>query len=96
MFIIEHGSVVIGCMRFDPHHDSKTLEASIYLRQKWCGKGHGPEALSIACELLSESWPDYRIIAKFRPENENSRRAFSKAGFVKFNGNKMLWVKPCA
>jgi RimJ/RimL family protein N-acetyltransferase len=96
IFIISFRGKTIGCLRFDVKKPARQLETSIYLREAYCGEGHGPRALSNVCPLVQSVWREYTIIARFLPENYRSRAAFYKAGFVKSRGSSMRWVRQCA
>ncbi len=85
VFIIEYDQDAVGQIRFE-RTDEQALNAtiSIYLEDKFTGKGIGQNALQLAIYQVFEQWNELESIqAWVRKENEVSQRFFEKRGFIR-------------
>ncbi len=93
-YIIENPTATpLGYMRFQK--DGDAVIVSIALTAKARSRGVGTHALREGCRLVREYWPNNTVQAYIAPENEASRKAFSRAGFapgseVNLNGRTMV------
>ena len=87
-FIILINDEPAGQVRFDKEEpDSDSCVISVYLIEKYTGKGRGVTAIQAGCELIKKEWPDIRSIqANVLKTNTNGQKAFLKAGFI-YNPN---------
>jgi RimJ/RimL family protein N-acetyltransferase len=81
VFIIEHEGVSAGQIRFD-RVDEHRCVVSVYLLEKYVGRGLGVDAIRIGCTDILARWSVDAVIACVRQGNDPGRRAFLKAGFV--------------
>ena len=72
----------LGQIRFDRHDDGQTGVISIILDQSLRGRGLGQHLITEACQAFFETTPCREIIARIKPGNAASERAFRRAGFV--------------
>lgn len=70
----------VGYVRFNQLGEE--AEVSIALDPKERGKGYGPVAIKAGAELVLTIGLARRIIARIKPSNEDSAKAFTRAGFV--------------
>jgi RimJ/RimL family protein N-acetyltransferase len=76
-----------GTVRLDREGEQDAV-VTIYLLRSFTGRGLGPRALQRACAQAFERWPDLkRITAHVRADNEPSRKAFARTGFVAHTGD---------
>ena len=80
MYIIEAPRPV-GQIRFD-QLEGHVCQVGIYLLPEHQGRGLGVEALKQGCATIASTWA-MPILAFVRYGNDNSIKAFTKAGFVK-------------
>jgi RimJ/RimL family protein N-acetyltransferase len=79
-----------------------SAEVNISISAAETHKGHGSNALRLACRYVQRKLKVIRVIAHIKDENEVSIKAFIKAGFInsgplEFKGHrviKMLWEQP--
>lgn len=70
-----------GMVRYDK--DGETAEVSINIAPEARGHGMGARLLSGSISALSSHWPDVEtIVARIRPDNAASLRAFANAGYA--------------
>lgn len=69
--------VPVGQVRFDLSDGEATIAIVVAPAER--GRGHGASLLREGCRAVSAS----RFVARIRPENTASLRAFAKAGFVR-------------
>ncbi len=70
-----------GQIRFD-WVDPRRCDVSIYLLDRYRGRGLGVEALRLGCRRVFEERPGTeQVVAFIRSDNERSARAFQAAGF---------------
>ena len=83
LFIIRtDAGIEAGTVRLDKAGEVKA-DITIYMLQPHTGRGLGVRALMEACLCAFAEWPLLRSIHAFiRQENDMSRKAFSKAGFI--------------
>jgi len=71
---------VVGYNRIDPV--AAECELDIWLRsERDCGKGYGPDALQVLCDLLRRSMGVARAIIRPSLRNERAIAAYRRAGF---------------
>lgn len=68
----------IGMVRFDRQDDHATI--SVNLAPDCRGRGRGREVIEAATAWFQERWPA-EVIARIKPTNRASIRAFSAAGY---------------
>ena len=90
MYIININDEPAGQVRFMGKKDQKYAEISIYLRDNYVGQGNGVKALKQACQNAFDDLHIETIIAFILKENEQSRRAFEKAGFIPLEQYNMI------
>jgi RimJ/RimL family protein N-acetyltransferase len=98
ILIISEGQRDIGQVRFDKNSDG-SAEVNINISTAENNKGHGSNALKIACQYAVSNFNITRVIAHIKDGNEASIKAFTKAGFVnkgiqEYKGHRvieMLW-----
>ncbi len=81
LWIVSVGTDPAGLVRFDREERSAAV-VSVYLIQRFCGRGLGVAAIREGSRLALETWPIERVIAYVRTDNEGGRRAFLRAGFA--------------
>lgn len=80
----------VGVLRFDRLPEG--WEISVYLDPNLQGLGLGPRLIAAGSRWLAATADDPPlIVARVRPENTASRRAFLKAGFVPESPERLLW-----
>lgn len=85
LWIVLVGGAPAGLVRFDRVEPGAAV-ISVYLAERFCGRGHGIAAIRKGVELARAAWPITRVIACVRAENEVARRAFARAGFAAMTG----------
>jgi UDP-2,4-diacetamido-2,4,6-trideoxy-beta-L-altropyranose hydrolase len=78
--ITDEAGSPLGQLRIDLHGEYAEVHLSLAAPHR--GRGIGPAALREAYALMSSLAPDAIVVARVRPENPASLRAFEKAGFV--------------
>lgn len=72
----------MGTLRLERINEAEVV-LTIYLLEAFVGHGRGPVAICRGVELALETWSEVRVIrAEIRAENERSRKAFARCGFV--------------
>jgi RimJ/RimL family protein N-acetyltransferase len=73
-----------GQVRFDKENlRSDICIISVYLIEKYTGKGIGVKAIQAGCEIIKEEWLEIRYIqANVLKTNLNGQKAFLKAAFI--------------
>ena len=79
IWIVEHGSVIAGVVRFAREKNAATV--SIALSPKQRRRGLGTQALMDACHRYQDENPGVSIEAWIAEGNKASVAAFQKAGF---------------
>lgn len=83
----------VGVIRFDVA--AKEGEISIYLVSGGSGRGVGTALLRAATAWVARHLPGLRrIVARVRPQNIASQKAFEKAGFCRKDKGLWVWVVP--
>jgi RimJ/RimL family protein N-acetyltransferase len=86
-WLIERGDTQAGFIRLDPvKNEFDTFEVAIVIAPELQGEGIGSWAIS----QLRSRFPHFTLLADVEPENEASRRAFEKAGFLSKSGRMMI------
>lgn len=81
LWIVSVGQDPAGLVRFD-REGAGAAVVSVYLVERFCGRGLGVSAIREGARLALAAWPIDRVIAYVRADNEAARRAFMRAGFV--------------
>ena len=79
-FVLELNGKAIGQIRFQKVGNN-TFEVSISLHPNYRGKGFGKLLLRKGVEKLLKCFPNAKILAKIREENEISKKLFKGFGF---------------
>lgn len=80
--VLDGGHTPIGQIRFELT-GPETAEVSIGLAPTNRGKGYGARAIDLGVrEIMNSAKVEY-VVAFIKPENQESRRVFEKAGFVR-------------
>lgn len=79
MLIVEVGSLEVGYVRFDTTPDGTEVSIAIDIAHRG---GLGGRVLRAACDWWGARNPQSPLQARIKPDNEASRRAFQRAGFV--------------
>ena len=79
MLIVEVGSLEVGYVRFDTTRDGTEVSIAIDIAHRG---GLGGRVLRAACDWWGARNPQSPLRARIKPDNEASRRAFQRAGFV--------------
>lgn len=87
VYIIEVSRVPCGTIRFFYNKRLDEDYVSIYLLEEYTGKGIAPKVIRIACE--KEKLHGMKV-AEFLQDNEASKKAFKKAGFVEAGKDRMV------
>ncbi len=75
----------LGQVRFE--REGRAAEISISLDGAARGHGLAPWVIRMACDAAATAWPELReVVARIRPENAASFRAFASARFVRQDG----------
>lgn len=82
LFVAEHDGRPVGTGRLDREAPG-TLEVSITVAPSERGKGHAVAILR-ALEAEAQRMRELQLVARLRPENVVSRRAFEAAGYQSF------------
>lgn len=82
MFIIEEDGQPSGLLRYEYETDSGDCVVSVYILEKFTGRGIGTRALYIGAGKVWNKWPAKQIVAHVREDNQIGQRAFIRAGFV--------------
>ena len=85
MFIVQEGDEPIGQVRFE-RMDGGQCAISVYLLEKFTGKGLGVDAIRYGCWEICRHWNIQKIVACVRSDNKHARSAFLKAGFLEQPG----------
>lgn len=85
VFLIEECRSPVGLIRFEINK-SNEAEISIYLLQGKTGRGLGPAAIMLGCDLVITRKNVKKIIANIRKNNTRSVIAFTKCGFELMRG----------
>jgi RimJ/RimL family protein N-acetyltransferase len=80
LIAIGEGEAEIGYVRLDLHGDA--AEVNLSLEPAYRGRGLGASAIRAATEYAVNRLKIGRMIARVRPENTASMRAFRAAGFM--------------
>jgi UDP-2,4-diacetamido-2,4,6-trideoxy-beta-L-altropyranose hydrolase len=80
LWIVNAGEDPAGLVRFD--RVGLDAVVSVYLVERYCGRGLGVAAIRQGSRLALDAWPIERIIAYVRTDNDSARRAFVRAGFA--------------
>jgi RimJ/RimL family protein N-acetyltransferase len=80
MFIVVIHGVAAGQIRFE-RIDAETCSISVYVLERYTGRGFGVEAIRQGCAIVKREWPVSRLLAYVRQDNVPSQIAFRKAGF---------------
>jgi RimJ/RimL family protein N-acetyltransferase len=78
--ITDEAGSPLGQLRIDVHGESAEVHLSVAAPHR--GQGIGAAALREACALMSTLAPAAIVVARVRPENAASLRAFEKVGFI--------------
>ena len=81
LWIASVGTEPAGLIRFD-REPADAAVLSVYLVERFCGRGLGVAAIREGARLAFAAWPIAKIIAFVRTDNEGARRAFVRAGFA--------------
>ncbi len=81
LWIASVGAEPAGLVRFD-RGPADAAVLSVYLVERFCGRGLGVCAIREGARLAFAAWPIAKIIAFVRTDNEGARRAFVRAGFA--------------
>jgi RimJ/RimL family protein N-acetyltransferase len=81
LWIVVVGEEPAGLVRFD-RVASDTAVISVYLAERFAGRGRGVAAIREGVALARRAWPIGRIVAYVRADNAPARRAFARAGFA--------------
>lgn len=92
MFIIEVDGKPAGQVRFMSMDHKSMAEISIYLMQDFINKGLGVRALKEACEQITSYLNINHAIAYILEKNQQSKKAFLKAGFKSLDHFKNIDV----
>ena len=76
----------VGYIQYSYRADS--VELSIGIMQKYCGRGIASKAIRLACRGFNG-----KIIAYIREDNIASQRAFQKCGFVKKESSELRYIE---
>lgn len=80
IFIVEKEAESLGLVRFDREGDGSVI--SVYLLERFTGRGFGIEAIRLGCRAAVDHWPALRtVMACVRDDNLAGSRGFEKAGF---------------
>ncbi len=81
LYIVQSSGVPAGTVRLDRAGEQAIV--TIFLMQRFTGRGVGVAALEAACQQAAGRWPEVRTItARIRRDNHASQKAFMKAGFT--------------
>jgi RimJ/RimL family protein N-acetyltransferase len=81
LWIVERAGTPIGQVRAE-RLDGGDVELHIGLGPDARGQGTGTQAIHEAVSKLPSEWGATGVVARVRPDNQASLRAFAKAGFV--------------
>lgn len=84
----DHGTVSqIGQIRLDLDHEKMTAEIGYSVAREYRGLGYGKELIRLLIEAVKQEYPDIqKLIAKVKPDNVASHKAFLDSGFeLKYN-----------
>lgn len=81
LWIAQEDDRPVGQVRLDSGPGA-TAEIAIGLAPEARGRGLGTAIIAMACRSASDTWQIERIVARVRPDNAASLRAFGRAGFV--------------
>lgn len=81
LWIASVGAAPAGLVRFD-RGPADAAVISVYLIERYCGRGLGVIVIKEASRLAFAAWPVEKIVAFVRTDNDGARRAFLRAGFA--------------
>lgn len=91
-YIYVYGKKPVGQARVSVAEDKAEISYSICDGER--GMGHGRNLLRILKDQVKEDFPEVKyLVAKVKPENISSQRAFLNAGFAK---NYEAYIQSCA
>jgi RimJ/RimL family protein N-acetyltransferase len=83
IFIVEDNQEIAGVVRFDLNSEFMEALVSINVKAAYWGKGVGSFALAEGEKSLITEFPELKgIVAKVLPENEGSKKLFSKCNYI--------------
>jgi len=71
----------IGYIQFTM--SEQEVEIGIGIAKDFQGNGNGRKAISLAVSEIEKCFPEKRIFARIRDDNEKSQKCFAKSGFAK-------------
>lgn len=71
----------MGQIRFDFDDDYKRAEFDVAIVSAARGKGYGRQLIENGCQMLLAQYPQVKIIAIIKKENQASLKAFRSSGF---------------
>lgn len=81
-YIYMQDNDAVGQIRITKQGEDAEIGYSIRADKR--GMGHGKKILQLACEKVSQDFPEVKkLTAKVKPNNKVSQRAFIKTGFEK-------------
>lgn len=82
IFIVYLNGEAAGQVRFEREsRAARTGTISAFLLERFTGRGVGVLAIAEGCVRIARDWGLETVEARIRAGNENSERAFAKAGF---------------
>ncbi|MEO6054534.1 MAG: UDP-2,4-diacetamido-2,4,6-trideoxy-beta-L-altropyranose hydrolase [Chthoniobacterales bacterium] len=81
IYICERESEPVGSVRFESVSGNEAL-ANIQMGADWRGKRLAAPLISAASQMYSSQHANCTIVAKIKPDNSASSRAFEKAGYT--------------
>lgn len=80
IFIVESEGLPVGQVRLQRTAEG-VAEITVYLMKDYTGRGLGVRAISLGCAVAFDDWGLRRVVAHILHGNQESRKAFEKAGF---------------
>lgn len=94
IFIVEVGGVPVGYVRFHPIEGEGEFDVAVAITAAERGRGLGARSIGLASGE-AEARGAQRLVARVRPGNDASIRAFEAAGYsgaLRLNGNGSMVV----
>lgn len=82
IYIIENERQPAGLLRYEYEPDDQECIVSVYILEKYTGRGIGTRALHIGAREPWFKWSAKQIVAHVREDNLIGQRAFMRAGFT--------------